>query len=152
MTRQGLQWFDAVVITYRWTDSYDLAQVAYDIAGPTTSKNVFTETRERPYPGPGPAAGILNRAQGRGRQLEVTAVNNYNAKPGQPTTVNIPGTEAQTGYTAAVTWDVESAEMAVTTRGLVDTPANAYLFGPVGYSYLDVPAGISYNEYDWSMA
>src|SRR5690606_17210533 len=74
----GEEWFDAVVVTYKWTDTFDLNQVAYDAAGPANPRNVFTiEYDNTPYPGPGAAAGILNRAQGRGRVLEVVAVSNY---------------------------------------------------------------------------
>jgi hypothetical protein len=148
MTRHGLDWFDAVVILYKWTDEFDLAQTAYDVAGATSPTNVFVETRARPYPGSGAAAGILSRAQGRGRQLEISAVSNYQAQPGQPATVTIPGTDLQTGFVSSVSWDVETAEMAINARGLTDTPVTSWLFAPVGTSWNDIPAGTSWLEYE----
>jgi hypothetical protein len=148
MTRHGLEWFDAVVILYKWTDEFDLAQSAYDVAGATSPTNVFVETRERPYPGSGAAAGILSRAQGRGRQLEISAVSNYQAQPGQPATVTIPGTDSQTGFVSSVSWDVETAEMSINARGLTDTPITSWLFTPVGTSWNDIPAGTSWLEYE----
>jgi hypothetical protein len=59
--------------------------------------------------------------------------------------------QVQTGVVSAITWRAPEAQMAVSTRGLVDTPATAYIFGPPGTSYLDVPVGISYTEFEWSL-
>jgi hypothetical protein len=152
MEIDGEDWFDAVVVIYKWTDAFDLNQVAYDVAGASNPRNVsHIEYNNTPYPGPGAAAGILNRAKGRGRVLDVRAISDYRAQPGQPATITPPDTDAQTGYLSAVTFEWPANEMSVASRGLVDTPDTAYLFGPAGVSYLDVPEGISYTEFEWSM-
>jgi hypothetical protein len=145
-------WYDGVVVEYRWVDAFDLNQVAYDVAGSQPAKSVLRVERTNTiYPGPGAAAGILDRGQGRGRVLDVTAINDYTLSPGMPATITPLDTEAQNGYLSALTWRLPDAEMDVSSRGLVDTPDTAYLYGPVGASYLDVPLGIDYLEFEWSM-
>lgn len=141
-------WFDAVLITYRWTDAFDLAQVAYDAAGPAQPRNVYTLEYETPFPGPGAAAGILNRAQGRGRVLDVRAVSDYSAQPGQAASIAPPDTDVQTGYVSAVTWSWPDREMTVATRGLVDTPPESWLFAPAGVTWASIPPGVTWANYD----
>lgn len=143
--------FDAVVVEYRWKDATGKMQTAYDVAGAQPARSVLSERREARYPGPGAAAGILKRARGRGRVLEVDAVSDYRVTPGQAATIIPPGGVAQSGYVASVTWQYPGAEMSVPTRRLIDTPPTAYIFGPAGLSYTEVPAGISYNEFDWEL-
>lgn len=141
-------WVDAVIIEYRWTDAFDLAQVAYDVEGVQPSRAARHIVRESTvYPGPGAAAGILNRAQGRGRVLDVGAVSDYRLTPGMPATITPPETDAQTGFVSAVTWSWPAAEMTVTTRGLVDTPPTSWLYAPAGVSWLDIPPGLSWLDY-----
>ena len=152
MTLGSDVWADAVVVKYTWTDALDLNNTAYDYAGTSPARAARLVKREGVvYPGAGAAAGILDRSQGRGRVLDVEAVNDLTATPGQSITINPPDTEAQTGYVSAVTWRMPDGEMRVVTRGLIDTPETSYLFGPVGASYLDVPVGVDYAEFDWSM-
>lgn len=153
MTLDPTIWADAVIIIYTWTDALDLNNTAVDWAGEQPSR--AARIIRRPgvvYPGPGAAAGMLARLQGRGRVLDVEAVADYTVTPGMAASITPPDTDTQTGYVSAVTWNLPEGEMSVVTRGLVDTPGTAYIFGPAGYSYLDVPLGISYEEFDWSMA
>lgn len=150
MSLQADQWCDAVIVEYRWTDTLDLQRVEYDVAGEQPSRAGLHEVREAIYPGPGAAAGILARAQGRGRQLTLGAVSTYTARPGMAAIINPLVGDVSTGIVSAVTWQLPQAEMNVTARGLVDTPDTAYIFGPSGYAYLDVPAGVDYFEFDWS--
>lgn len=152
MTLSGDEWVDAVVVTYRWKDGAGVDQEAFDVAGANPPRNVLQVEHTTAYPGPGAAAGILSRAQGRGRVLDTTAVSDYQATPGQATRITPPDTDTQTGYVASVQWRWPDAEMRIKSRGLVDTPDTAYLFGPTGTSYVDVPTGISYDEFEWSMA
>ncbi len=142
-------WFDAVVVEYRWVDDFDLNNVAYDVAGPQPARAVLRELRPLTrYPGPGAAAGILNRGQGRGRVLAVDAVSSYGATPGIAATITPLEAEAQTGYVSAVTWRIPQGEMSVATRGLVDTPDTSWLFVEPGTSWLDIPIGTSWLEYE----
>lgn len=147
MTVTGDEWYDAVVIRYRWVDAFDLNQERYDAAGAASPRNVLLIEHDTPYPGAGAAAGILSRAQGRGRVLEVEAVSDYTAQPGMPATITPPATDAQTGFVSSVTWRLPDAEMSISTRGLVDTPATSWLFVPAGVAWNDIPAGVSWNTY-----
>lgn len=139
---------DGVAIRYRWVDAFDLNRTEYDVAGPQPARSVLFLERTTAYPGPGAAAGILNRAAARGRVLDVAAVSDYSIAPGQACTVTPPDTPAQTGYVSAVEWRLPGAEMNVATRGLVDTPETSWLYAPEGVSWLDVDAGISWIEYE----
>jgi hypothetical protein len=145
MTRVDTEvWWDAVAIRYQWTDDLGVTQTEYDNAGPTPATATLTLTRNTPYPGAGAADGILARAAGRGRVLNIEAVSNYTHAPGQPVTITAPDTPAQTGYIAAVLWRIPEGEAIVTTRGLVDTPDTAWLFLEAGESWLDSPVSESW--------
>ncbi|MBX3094304.1 MAG: hypothetical protein KF680_07200 [Cryobacterium sp.] len=126
----------------------DLNRVEYATAGPDTALNVRHVRHDTAYPGAGAAAGILSRAQGRGRRLDITGVASYSVLPGQAARITPPDTELQTGYVASVVYDLAAATMRVRSRGLVDTPPYSYLAAPDGLSYLDVPIGMSYLDYD----
>ena len=151
MSLDSDDWFDAVIVEYRWTDALELQRIEYDVAGVQPSRAAQHFTREAVYPGPGAATGILERAQGRGRQLNIGAVSTYLARPGMAAIITPLVGAVSTGVISAVSWQLPKAEMNVTTRGLIDTPDNAYLFGPTGYSYLDVPIGVDYFDFEWSV-
>ena len=118
----GDEFFDAVVVRYRWTDPDGVAREAYDVAGPASPAAATVIEYNRPYPGPGAAAYILRRAQGRGRTLTGTTVSDYAATPSQSVTITAPPAPVQTGLIRSVRWDLGSDEMTLTTRGLTDTP------------------------------
>ncbi|MGK9146669.1 hypothetical protein KXS11_03455 [Plantibacter flavus] len=141
-------WYDAVVITYKWRDpATATTMIAYDIAGDYRAKNVFAETRDVPFPGPGAADALLGRKQGRGRVLDVSAVSDYSAAPGRALAITLPGTPVQTGYTSSVTWSFPDDEMRIASRALIDTPESAWMFLPVGEKWTDSPTGASWlNE------
>jgi len=153
MTFDAGVWNDAVIVEYRWTDAFDLNQIAYDFAGAQPARAALHLVRDNTvYPGPGAAAGILNRSQGRGRVLEVGTISNYTHTPGQAVQITPLVGDIQTGFLAALTWKMPEGEADLRTRGLVDSPDTAYIFGPSGFSYLDVAADISYLDFDWSIA
>lgn len=140
------KWFDAVVVSYKWDDASGLSQVAYDIAGSETPKKVATYTIERPYPGPGAAQALLQRASGRGRVLDVSATSDYSAIPGKAVSISLPNTPAQTGFISSVEWSFPDDEMTVKSRGLIDTPLTAWIFDPSGVAWEDVPTGTDWTE------
>ncbi|RDV44143.1 hypothetical protein DOE76_13950 [Leifsonia sp. ku-ls] len=142
-------WFDGVNLKYVWLDSNAVRQEAYDVAGPANPIQPYNATIEKAYPGPGRAAYILSRVNGQGRTLDITARPDLSVRPGQEAVASLPFTPAQTGYTSSVSWNFEDHTMSVGTRGLVDTPDTAYIFGPEGVSYNDIPAGVSYNNFNW---
>lgn len=151
MTLEPEVWADAVIIKYQWNDDLGVAQESFDRAGATVPRAALSIVkRDTRYPGSGAAAGILERTQNRGRVLDVRAISAYDLTPGMAATITPPATIAQTGYLAAITWQLPDAEMNVETRGLVDTPVTAYVYGAVGKKYTDVPIGMTYATFDWS--
>lgn len=136
-------WFNAVVIEYRWTNATGQPQTAWDAAGDTSSK-VLKLTLDRPFPGNGAAQAILNRAKRRGRVLDLRALADYNVTPGKALLATLPDTPIQSGYVAAVTWTQPDSEMTVTSRGLTDTPSTAWTFLAAGVKWTDSPVGQSW--------
>lgn len=149
MTYDPNVWTDAVVVEYRWTDAFDLNQIAFDFAGAQPARAALHIVRENTvYPGPGAAAGILNRSQGRGRVLEVGTVSNYLHTPGQTAQITPLVGDAQTGFLAAVSWSFPDGEADLRTRDLTDTPETAWLFTEAGVSWLSISAGTDWTEYE----
>lgn len=124
-------WYTGVVVKYTWIDENGVQQTAYDAAG--TSQKVYRIELNRPYPGPGLAQARLNQATGRGRVQDLEALADLKATPGMALVSTMPATPIQLGTVSAVTW-FWSAEgdkhdlMAIRSRGLTDTPANAWYF------------------------
>lgn len=150
VSRQQDAWFDAVVVKYRWIDSTGAQQVTYDAASDGGTK-VYTKEVNRPYPGPGAAALLLGWFTGRGRTLDLRALTDLDIMPGKSLIATLPGTPVQVGVVSSVTfeWSAEgdSDEMQVGSRGLIDTPATAWVLQPDDYPWDDVPVGISWDEY-----
>lgn len=123
--------FTGVVVRYRWTDTAGVEQTRYDYAG--TNRKVWRLELDRPYPGPGRAQTLLNQAEGRGRTQELAALMDLSTSPRMALKTVLPGVPVQTGRVARVTFlfDSEGEQhglMTVGSRGLVETPANAWLF------------------------
>jgi hypothetical protein len=148
INRDGDAWADGVIARYRWTgrDGSTLEQL--DAAG--SPGKVRIVDFDRPYPGPGAAAFILNRMQGQGRSQDAVASTVLATSPGMEARVTLPGTIDQIGRVQRVEFDLKYPWMTLGTRGLTDTPPTAYIFGDPGISYDDVPVGMSYDEFDWS--
>ncbi|MBD8077699.1 hypothetical protein [Cellulosimicrobium arenosum] len=144
------QWFDAVVVTYRWTNSAGDEQVRYDTAQDGEATRVKSLTYDRRYPGPGGARSILDRARGRGRIESILSVANPEATPGQALTVNLDDAPIQTGITTNVSWNFGADEMRVRSRDLTDTPESAWVLMPLGWAWEDIPEGMSWDELEWT--
>lgn len=141
------EWYDAVVIRYLWTDEFNIAVTAYDTATTPGYTKVLTLEYDKPYPGPGAAQGILDRAAGRGRVFDVEATSDYSVYPGKDLILTLPDTPVQSGVVSAVTWTFPADRMTVTSRGLTDTPPTAWVAAPEGYTWADSPAGTSWLDY-----
>lgn len=129
-TEQGIPtWFDHVIVHYQWTDALGIKQEMWDSASSGTVKGYLVEV-STPWPGPGAAAGILSRATGRGRTQDITALTDYLGTPGMAIVTTLPGTPIQSGVLSSIAWrwDKSADDMTVTSRGLINTPANAWLF------------------------
>ncbi|WP_022899134.1 hypothetical protein [Humibacter albus] len=121
--------YNSVVVKYTWTDVNGITQTRYDAAG-DGSPTQLVEFDSRPYPGPGAAAYILSKGEGRGRVMTTTALNDFAVRPYMGARIVAPYTQTQTGIVSAVRFDLASAEMSLTTRGLIDTPAGAWTLAP----------------------
>lgn len=151
VSRDTFEWFDGVVVTYTWTDGSNVRHEQSDVAGEAGATKVQHVQHSRPYPRAGEAAARLRKVRGQGRVLDVSAVANFDAYPSTAASLSVPDTPTQTGYVAAVVWDLPSDEMQVRTRGLTDTPPSSWAFGGVGVAWNDLPVGMSWDEFDWGL-
>ena len=127
-TRNDRNYWQSVVVKYTWQDSTGVQRIAYDSAG--TGDLCLFEERNSPYPGPGAAGYILSRAAGKGRVLDLAATSNYDTSPGSILIVTLPDTPIQSGVVSSVTYNFPSGDMSITSKGLTDTPASAWVVAP----------------------
>lgn len=125
-SRSDEYWFDGAVVVYEWTDAAGRARRVVEsfALSAKPSRVVTIERRDIPYPGPGFAAYVVRRAQGRGRDVSATAVSDWTARAEQPIQIVLNGAPTQVGKTSRVRFDLSRDEMTVTTR-TTDTPAGA---------------------------
>lgn len=169
-------WFDSVVVKYEWVDSAGDPQVSYDSAGVTlggtggleyplhspggalfyssakiTGGKTHLVEWNRPYPGPGAAASILARAEGRGRVLDLDALSDYTTTPGMSLVATLPDTPIQSGVVSSVEWrfaaEGNSNEMTVGSRGLTDTSPYAWILADDFKTWDWFPPGVDWTEY-----
>lgn len=139
-------WFDAAATRHTWTDGDGVEQTrtdAYALNTPYTRLVLFERTT--PYPGPGFSEYAVRRAQGRGREVVATAVNDWRVNTEQPITIAYADTPLQTGLTQSVVFDLDSNRMTLNTR-TVDTPDAAWLLIPDDETWLDQTVGESWIE------
>lgn len=131
---------DAIVVKYSWTDITGGQHVQYDAAGAQPSHaGLLVERPDTVYPGPGAAAGMLARAQGRGRVVEISQVNDLTVSPGMPVNITPPDTVELAGRISAFEWAWPEAEMSITNRGLTDIAPDSWLAGEgTTYTFADV--------------
>lgn len=131
LSRDDESWFDAAVYIYTWTDAAGIEHTradAYSLTG-TPTKALRVELRDTPYPGPGRAQHVVQRAQGKGREVTVTGIASWLEQTDQALTVTLDGTPLQTGISARVRFDLDTDTVTVTSR-TTDTPANAIVLLP----------------------
>lgn len=121
---------ETMVVRYTWTEA-GVQRTAYDAAGEEHGIGQLVEVN-RPYAGPGAAAARLARGQGRGRVLDLEALTNLTATPGQELVAIFPGAPLQIGTVSAVEWRSDGT-MRIGSRGLTEyTPgAIALLTGTI---------------------
>lgn len=137
---------DAVVVVYRWTDNLGVSQVEMDVAQEPSWSNALTiEYDNVQYPGSGAAARILARQLLLGQTKPVTAISNYDVRPGK--WVAIQDTDGwAAGRCVSVVWDLENRTMRVETREITDMPETSWLLDPAGVAWQDIPVGIDWTE------
>ena len=124
VSRDDDGWADAVVVVYRSTDAVTgVNLIGHDsapepLSWPVGGRTLTIEHNDTPYPGPGAAAGILERSLLRGRNVPATAISDYTANPGIPTTVTPLTGDPYVGNLRAVTWDAARAEMNLELRNV----------------------------------
>lgn len=138
---------NSVVVKYTWVNASGNTETYYDAAG-TSGPTRLIELDNTPYPGPGRAAYALSVSQGRGRSLSTTALSVFSARPYMPATLIAPYTQTQTGVVSRVSFDLKQSEMSITTRGLIDTPAGAWILAPDGHTWSAGNATTTWNTLD----
>lgn len=148
--RDSLAWYDAAIAIYRWTDGAGDRQErvdSYSETGSYTLARVFEF--DAPYPGPGFAEYAVRRARGRGREISFTMRADWTATAEQTVFAMLNDTPYQVGAVQSLSFDLSRDQMSGMSRTL-EAGAFAYIVGPVGVSYNDIPVGMSYEEFDWS--
>lgn len=145
LSRDDETWYDAAVYVYTWTDSDGIEQTrtdAYSLT-PLPTKVLRRELPNTPYPGPGRAQQMVQRAQGKGRTVTVSGIPAWTEATDQPLSILLDGTPIQTGITSRIRFDLDTDEVTVSSR-TTDTPAAAWILIPDGDSWLDSPVGESW--------
>ncbi len=133
---------ETVVVKYTWLEGGE-PMTAYDAAGDPHGIGRFVEVN-RPYPGPGAAETLLRKSQGKGRTLDLGALADLTATPGQNLVATMPGAPIQTGLVSSVEWSSDGT-MRIGSRGLTDTPETAWSLAQGAW---DDVTGIPWNEID----
>ncbi len=122
------EWFNAILLEYRWTDAQKNEQVVYgrayasspaEFTAAKAGYKVFSERYDRPAtPGAakGAAAVALRNLITRGRGLTIKAIAAYWCRPGQTIEVTLPTGETVQHIIKAITFDFDNGTMQITTR------------------------------------
>jgi len=142
-------YYDACIIEYRWTNEFEEDErVRYDTAqaGPTIRRVEHVVYEDTRYPGPGAARQRVNRSLTKGRQVDVSFVQDYLADPGYSATIELAEGVETAGYITAITWKFPELEMSIATRDVVTVPRYAWIKAPVGLSWKEAPLQMSWIE------
>lgn len=111
---------DAVILDYKWQDVVTgRDKTAQDRATPTGYKRPYRLEIDKPFPGPGQAAYLLARLKARKYAIDVEAQPNYLGRPGMEAVISLPGRPLQIGYVKGLNYDLPSARMTLTAKGLL---------------------------------
>lgn len=121
------EWFNKVFLRYRWRDASDVDHTITSSrrittgAFAATAPNVKTLFLERDNQATqaeadASAAALVKRTVTRGRGLTLSAVSAYWLRPGTTVLITLPTGQPEKHLVSAVTFDVKTGRMAVTTR------------------------------------
>ena len=110
-------WYDTVVIEYRWRDESGVEQQQTDVAtiAVGTPRRVYHEVRSAPYGGSA-AAAILERVSNRGNHVEGSQAVNLWARPGSVLNWEVDPGELDAGIVSRVRWSITDDVMALQGR------------------------------------
>lgn len=111
--------YTGVVLKYQWRDRYGNSRERYAAAG--TSERVYVADRFGPYPGPDGAAKVLDRLQGAGISLDMSAISDYTIGPWWSFTADLPLDISLEGFISGLTWSFPDGTMTLTTRNIEET-------------------------------
>ena len=143
--RRDDTWCDAALVEWKWEDENGTRTATdfYALSVPYTRLRKVQLTT--PYSGPGYAAYVVRRAQGRGREVTATIVADWRARAEQPVEISLDGAPIQTGRLSTLDYDLDNDELTISTRS-VDTPPSAWVLIPIGSTWSDQPEGGSWTE------
>ncbi|WP_146086452.1 hypothetical protein [Rathayibacter sp. AY1D1] len=143
----GESWFDSVVIRYSWTDQYGESWTDVDVYAPRGYRKTLVLDRTSPRV-KGAARYILSRLLGRGRTLSLEAVSDFAVTPGCEIVASLPGTVPVVGRLMGVTFNLGTDEMSIGTRGVLDTPLEAWTLVPESTTWANVSASATWQNFD----
>jgi hypothetical protein len=121
-------WYNSTFLRYSWTDTagvdhetrgiVSVTSGPYAIGGPAGRRTYLEDrsTPSTPAEAVVSATAVLRRMVSRGRSLDVSAVSALWLRPGHTVTVQLPTGPQERHLVAAVSFDLEAAEMTVQTR------------------------------------
>ena len=130
-------WCDAAIVIYTWTDSSGVQRKRVDsyssVAEPTFVRRIEKSTA---YPGPGFAQYVVERAQGRGREVSASKVADWRTTAEQLASIRLSGSPEQVGTIQRLEFDLSNDEMSLTARTQELDP-DAWLLDDADIDWLD---------------
>jgi hypothetical protein len=119
LSREDPAYGDGAVVIYEWTDGAGAQQSAYQFSAvPGVVSKVVVQRFKVPNPSltAAPAAALRTRSLTRGRDVQIEALSDYLADPGQTVVISSPVTTVDGSMVSGVTWRFPDDRMDITTR------------------------------------
>ncbi len=149
ISRDAGLWFDGRITRYTWRRNGETYTKSDSYALTTSPTRVTMLELDTPYPGPGRSEYAVRRAQGRGREINASAVADWRAHAEMPLAVTLSNSPLQTGLVQSIAFDLDNDEMTVTGR-TTDTPELAWTLGPTDLTWADAAPVIWDDLTEWS--
>lgn len=116
-TSRARDWYDAVVLQYRWINEAGVERRSVDTASLNpVPQRVYFEERDVPFVA-GAAAAVLGRVSQRGEAFQAYAAPNLHARVGSTFTWQIDNDSTQdAGIVSRVSWSITDNVMTITGR------------------------------------